>query len=286
MSRTITPAALAAELGAPDLVVIDGSVVQRPSADLTAMLQESARPAFETARIPGSVHLDALAWLWDRSKGFRFALPDPEVAAEAFAMHGVGQDSRVVLYDRVGGNWAARTFWTLHWLGVDGVRVLEGGFAAWQAAGLAVESGAAAAPVRAARVITPRPRLAAIADRAEVLAAISDPAIAIVNALSADQHAGTGGLSYHRRGRIAGSINLPAARLGDATLSADAIGQLAEQAGIRRGQRVIAYCGGGIAASNLAANLLRAGWTDVAVYDGSLDEWGRDPSLPMETGPG
>ncbi|MEO3473295.1 rhodanese-like domain-containing protein [Roseomonas sp. CAU 1739] len=286
MSLTITPAALAEELGTPGLVVLDGSVFQRPAPDLSTMLQDSARASFEKSRIPGSVHLDALDWLWDRSRPFRFALPAPEVAAAAFAAHGVGQDSQVVLYDRVGGNWATRTFWTLHWLGFDDVRVLEGGLAAWKAAGLPVESGPAAAPLPAARPFTPKPRAAAIADRDTVRAALGAPGVAVVNALSAEQHAGTGGLPYHRPGRIAGSTNLPAPLLSDATLAPEAIATLADQAGIARGDRVIAYCGGGIAASNLAFNLMRAGWTDIAVYDGSLDEWGRDPALPMETGPG
>lgn len=74
--------------------------------------------------------------------------------------------------------------------------------------------------------------------------------------------------------------------LADATL--DARGRRGAGGGRRHHarERVIAYCGGGIAASALAFNLLRAGWTDIAVYDGSLDEWGRDPALPMETGPG
>ena len=286
MMLTITPAELAAELGAPGLVVLDGSVFQRPAPDLSTMLQDSARASFEKSRIPGSVHLDALDWLWDRTRPFRFALPEPGVAAAAFAAHGVGEGSRVVLYDRVGGNWATRTFWTLHWLGFDDVRVLAGGLAAWKAAGLPVESGPAAAPVPAARPFAPRPRAAAIADRAEVLAALGVPGVVVVNALSAEQHEGTGGLPYHRPGRIAGSRNLPAPLLADATLAPAAVAALAERAGIGRGDRVIAYCGGGIAASNLAFNLLRAGWKDVAVYDGSLDEWGRDPTLPMATGPG
>ena len=286
MMLTVTPAALAAELGTPGLVVLDGSVFQRPSPDLTTMLQDSARASFEKHRIPGSVHLDALDWLWDRTKPYRFALPSPEATAAAFAAHGVGEGSRVVVYDRVGGNWAARTFWTLRWIGFDDVRLLEGGFAAWKAAGLPVESGPAPPPTPAAKSFTPRPRARGIADKAEVLAALGTPGIAVVNALSADQHAGSGGLTYHRPGRIAGSTNLPAPRLADATLAPEAVAALAAEAGIAPGQRVIAYCGGGIAASNLAFNLLRAGWTDLAVYDGSLDEWGRDPALPMETGPG
>ena len=286
MMLTITPSALAAERGSPGLVVLDGSVFQRPSPDLSTMLSDSARASFEKSRIPGSVHLDALDWLWDRTRAFRFALPAPEVAAAAFAAHGVGQDSRVVLYDRVGGNWAARTFWTLRWLGFDEVRVLEGGLAAWKAAGLPVESGPAPVPAPAARPFALRPRAAAIADREDVLAALGAPGVVVVNALSAEQHAGTGGLAYHRPGRIAGSRNLPAPLLADAGLAPEAVAALAEQAGIAKGDRVIAYCGGGIAASNLAFNLLRAGWSDLAVYDGSLDEWGCDPSLPMATGPG
>ncbi|MBR0651665.1 sulfurtransferase [Roseomonas terrae] len=285
MMLTVTPAALAAELGTPGLLVLDGSVFQRPSPDNATMLSETARASFEKSRIPGSIHLDAIDWLWDRSRPFRFALPSPEAAAAAFAAHGVGEGSRVVLYDRVGGNWAARTFWTLHWLGFDDVRVLEGGLAAWKAAGLPVESGPAPAPVPAAKPFAPRLRAAAIADREEVLAALGVPGVAVVNALSAEQHEGRGGLTYHRPGRIAGTRNLPAPLLADATLPPEAVAALAAQAGIGREDRVIAYCGGGIAASNLVFNLKRAGWRDLAVYDGSLDEWGRDAALPMETGP-
>jgi thiosulfate/3-mercaptopyruvate sulfurtransferase len=140
--------------------------------------------------------------------------------------------------------------------------------------------------MHAARPFVPKPRARAIDDRNEVLVALADPAVAVVNALSAEQHAGTGGLTYHRPGRIAGSRNLPAARLGDANLAPDAVTMLAAEAGIAPGQRVVAYCGGGIAASSLVFNLMRAGWTDLAVYDGSLDEWGRDPALPMQTSPG
>lgn len=143
ISLPLTPAALAAGLGSPDLVVLDGSVFQRPSPDPTAMVQQSARPAFEAGRIPGSVHLDPLEWLWGRAKPFRFALPAPEAVAAALAAPGVGEGSRVVVHDRVGGNRAARSFWTLHWIGFDAVRAPACGFAARRAAGLPVETGPA-----------------------------------------------------------------------------------------------------------------------------------------------
>ncbi len=110
MSLTITPAALAQQLGTPGLVVLDGSVFQRPSPDLTTMLQESARASFEKHRIPGSVHLDALDWLWDRARPFRFALPSPGRHRRRLRRAWRWRGQSLVIYDRVGGNWARAHF--------------------------------------------------------------------------------------------------------------------------------------------------------------------------------
>jgi thiosulfate/3-mercaptopyruvate sulfurtransferase len=119
------------------------------------------------------------------------------------------------------------------------------------------------------------------------LRAIGDGAICTLNALLPAQHAGTGGNSYGRPGRIKGSRNLPAAHLlGPATnefLPPEELRRRFSQVGALDRQ-VIAYCGGGIAASADAFALVMLGHSDVKVYDASLSEWAVDPALPMETG--
>jgi thiosulfate/3-mercaptopyruvate sulfurtransferase len=115
-----------------------------------------------------------------------------------------------------------------------------------------------------------------------------------VNALSAEQHEGRGGITYGRPGRIAGSVSVAARSLTDpvthAYLPLDRIRAVFEAAGILRPgdvaeRRAVTYCGAGIAASSDALLLTLLGAGDVAVYDGSLEEWARDPACPMESGP-
>ena len=117
--------------------------------------------------------------------------------------------------------------------------------------------------------------------------AIGNGAVCTINALQPQQHTGGGGNSYGRPGRIAGSVNVPAAHLLDPETNTflpaaelrkrfDAVGAMDKQ--------VINYCGGGIAASADALALIMLGHKDVKLYDASLSEWAKDPTLPMETG--
>lgn len=130
------------------------------------------------------------------------------------------------------------------------------------------------------------PDPARYADRYDVAGAAGSGTV-VVNALSAEQHAGTGGAHYGRPGRIPGSVSVPTATI----LSADGTSfapletiraQFAER-GITPGSRVITYCGGGIAATVDAFALELIGHDDWAVYDNSLLEWSADPDNPMET---
>ena len=109
----------------------------------------------------------------------------------------------------------------------------------------------------------------------------------MLNALSAAQHRGApDAVHYGRPGRIAGSVNVPAAHLmaKDGTFrSRDELQQTFSAAGVTPERRVVAYCGGGIAATADAFALTMLGYRDVAVYDNSLSEWAADPALPMET---
>ncbi len=126
-----------------------------------------------------------------------------------------------------------------------------------------------------------------LAGKAEVKAAIGDGAICTLNALSQDQHKGTGGNAYGRTGRIAGSANVPAAHLLDPAtntfLPADELRRKFDAVGALD-REVIVYCGGGIAASADALALVMLGHTKVKIYDASLSEWAKDETLPMETG--
>jgi thiosulfate/3-mercaptopyruvate sulfurtransferase len=121
----------------------------------------------------------------------------------------------------------------------------------------------------------------------EVLRAIGDGRVCTLNALLPEQHAGTGGNSYGRPGRIKGSVNLPAAHLIDPATNAflppaelrlrfESVGAFSKE--------VITYCGGGIAASADAFALVLLGHPDVKLYDASMSEWATDPILPMENG--
>jgi predicted amino acid racemase len=109
----------------------------------------------------------------------------------------------------------------------------------------------------------------------------------VINALSPEQHRGEG-VHYGRPGRIAGSVNVASRELLDpqtgAFLPKAEIRAAMEQAGALQAERVVPYCGGGIAASVTTFWLTRLGHRNVALYDASLSEWVTDPSLPMETG--
>jgi len=115
-----------------------------------------------------------------------------------------------------------------------------------------------------------------------------DAGVQLVNALTAEQHFGRGGVHYGRRGHIPGSLNVSARDLVDpqthAFWSLSELRRRFAEAGVLDGRRVITYCGSGIAASSDALILTALGVTDVAVYTNSLQEWAADAECPMNCG--
>jgi thiosulfate/3-mercaptopyruvate sulfurtransferase len=144
----------------------------------------------------------------------------------------------------------------------------------------------------AATTFTPTPDPARFADLDEVRAFIDSAGAGgscLINALSREQHSGAdGGGAYGRPGHIPGATNVPSMELTDPETGlfrpAEELAALFEQAGADRDQRVVTYCGGGIAASNDAFVLAMLGYGNVAVYDASMSEYAADPSLPLEVG--
>jgi thiosulfate/3-mercaptopyruvate sulfurtransferase len=244
----------------------------------------SGRDDWTSGHIPGSDFLDLLTELSHPSSRFNFMLPPAEEFAEAMSAHGVDDSTQVVLYDRRRSSWAARVWWMLHAYGFDKATVLNGGFTKWALEGRPITVAPAAYPRARFRA---RPRAGVIVGKDEVLAAIRDPRACLLNGLGADQHRGTGPtVPGGRPGHIPTSGNVPADDLVDASTHAylpeAELRSLLEREGAENTDRVITYCGGGIAASGVAFALKLLGYEDVAVYDASLEEWATDPSLPIE----
>ena len=243
------------------------------------------RADFEKAHIPGAQFVDVQGDLSDNSHRFRFMRPAADAFAAAMGRLGVGDGAEIVTYSATSPQWATRVWWLLRSFGFDNAAVLDGGWQKWSREGRPVETGPAQPPPPAQFAV--RAERPLMVGKAEVLAAIGNGAVCTLNALSAEQHAGSGGNSYGRTGRIKGSVNLPAAHLLDpatgAFLPADELRRRFAAVGAFD-REVISYCGGGIAASADAFALVMLGHENVKLYDASMSEWANDPSLPMETG--
>ncbi len=267
-----------------DLRLLDCRVLLLPE-ESGGFRLESGRPNWEEGHIPGSGFVDFITDLSDPHSALPLMMPPADQFADAMTRAGVSAHTRVILYDDFYNIWAARVWWMLRTSGFDNAAVLNGGWHKWTQEGRPV-SDRPVAPTRGQFVATPRPAL--MVGKQEVLEAIQTPSSCLLNALTAEDHAGTGGMiQYPRPGRIASSENVSFYDLVDpqthAYLPAEQLREKFEAVGATGAQHVITYCGAGIAASSEAFVLTLLGLEDVAVYDGSLMEWAADASLPMET---
>jgi thiosulfate/3-mercaptopyruvate sulfurtransferase len=276
---------LAEHLRDPGLVVLDCTTQLIPDPKITYTVKAGLED-FEKGHIPGAQFVDLQADLSDNTgTRLRFMLPLPADFAAAMRRFGVSDDSKIVTYSTANPQWATRVWWVLRVYGFDNAAVLNGGFQKWAKEGRAVATGPAAP--RPAGGFSERAAKPLMADKDDVLAAIGDGAVCTINALQAPQHAGAGGNTYGRPGRIAGSVNVPTAGLVDPAdntfLPPDRL-RAKFDAVHAFDKKVITYCGGGIAASATAHALVMLGHPDVRLYDASMSEWAVDDSLPMEVG--
>jgi thiosulfate/3-mercaptopyruvate sulfurtransferase len=271
---------LAEELGADDLVVLDG----------TYMLPGSGRDAaaeFRERHIPGAAFFD-IDRIADPASDLPHMLPSPEAFAEAAGALGVGDGTRVVVYDGHGMMSAPRVWWTLKVFGHPAVAVLDGGLPAWLAEGRPTEAGEARPRPR---TFTPRFDPSRVLDLAAVRRAAAGGRT-LVDARDGARFRGEApDLRPGRRtGHIPGSRNLPWTELVDPQTKrlrpTEELRARFRAAGVDPAAPVGATCGSGVTACVLALALARIGAPDVAVYDGSWAEWGLpSEDRPVETGP-
>jgi thiosulfate/3-mercaptopyruvate sulfurtransferase len=273
-----TTAELAAELGDPNLGVIDASWHLPNTGRIGAA-------EFRLAHIPGSVFFD-IDTIADHEQGLPHMLPKPETLAKEMTALGLGDGMRFVVYDATGLYAAARVWWTLRAYDVEAVRILEGGLPRWTKEGRPLETGDTRPKPRA---FTPRSADGFVASLEEVRAALATGSAQVVDARPAERFRG----EVHeprpgvRSGRIPGSLNLPFSEIVEhgCVKPAQTLKTAFVSHGIDLEKPIITTCGSGVTAAILALAVEEAGGKVAGLYDGSWAEWGSRADCPVATGP-
>ena len=242
--------------------------------------------AFVKERIAGARHCplkSVLSGMSDGTNG-RHPLPEPQTFAGEMAARGVFADTPVVVYDEITGPFAARGWWLLQWLGFHNARVLDGGFRAWQNAGLPTENGDSPPPQT-------QQQTQAQVDNAQTATADdvlqNKSAALLLDARSPERWRGDNEPLDPVAGRIPGSVN----RLHDNNLQGDGTMKPAQQ--LREefdkltggdNENIVHYCGSGVTACHNILAMRAAGLHGGRLFPGSWSEWCADTSRPVEKG--
>lgn len=275
-SALVTPAELEAMRGG-DVRLIE-----------IAGLRQDEMQAYRAGHVPGAICWRWKEMLWDsHMRDF----PDPEDFARRMGGAGIGNDTTVVLYGE-DVQFGVYAWWTLTYCGHANVRLLDGARAGWVAEGRPLETEFPEPP--AAVAYRPAARVESMRiGRDAVLASLGSAGLSIVDARSPEEYrgervGGPGGSDHGavRPGRIPGAKHLFFRDLLDANnafRSADEIGALLAERGVKESDRVIAYCRMSHRATVAYFALTQVlGLDDVKVYDGSWTEWGNLVGVPVE----
>ncbi len=276
----IAAADLARHLDNPEWAIIDCRFALHDT--------EQGQRDYLQAHIPGALyaHLDRdLSAPMVPGQTGRHPLPSIEECARLFSVWGINRDVQVVAYDDTGGALgSARLWWMLRWLGHNAVAVLDGGWQAWQQAGLPTRSGQEDRP---ARSFVPLPREDLLIDSAEVQARQYAPDFRLIDVRAAERYRGAIEPLDPVAGHIPGAVSLPFAE----NLNAEGRFRTPEELRARYqpvlgnvpAEQTAFYCGSGVSAAQGLLALAHAGLGEGRLYAGSWSEWITDPQRPVET---
>lgn len=280
-ARLLTAPQLAERLSAPELRILDC----RFALDDPAY----GRTRYAEGHVPGAQFADLerdLSGPIIKGVTGRHPLPDPARLQEALRAWGVDQDSTIVLYDDGPGAFAARAWWLLAWLGKrDGVFLLDGGFQAWQAAGLPV-TAQVTEPARGD--FTARPDACLVVEADQLGRRLAEPGLTLIDARALPRFRG----EVEPLDPVAGHI--PGARCAPFTENLGADGRFLPPEQLRQRfenllagrnpEQLVAYCGSGVTACHNLFAMSLAGLPLAPLYAGSWSEWITDPARPVARG--
>ncbi len=243
---------------------------------------------YNAGHVPGAfyLHLDQHLSTAKTGRNGRHPLPERAAFARTVAALGANDTTQVVLVDNAGGMFAARAWWMLRWLGHSAVAVLDGGMAAWKAAGGTLQTDTP--PPRAAGHFSLRNSLVKVVDQAQVQANLSHKQWQVVDARANDRYQGQNETLDPVGGHIPGALN----RFFKGNLAADGRFKAATELtvefnallGLRAPADVVHQCGSGVTACHNLLAMEVAGLSGAALYPGSWSEWCAVPGVPMATG--
>jgi thiosulfate/3-mercaptopyruvate sulfurtransferase len=275
----VSTAWLRDHLDAPDVRIVDASWFMPGT-------PRDPKEEFLAAHIPGAVFFD-IDEISDETSDLPHMLPSPIKFASRVKKLGLGDGSRIVVYDSQNILPAARVWWHFRAMGHEDVAVLDGGLPKWIADGYPTEDGPA---LPQERHFTPRLQADIIRSLEQMKTIIETGREQIIDARAAGRFTGEvpeprAGL---RGGHMPGARNIPLSALlaPDGTmLPADKLVIVFATAGVDITKPIVSTCGSGITASVVALALARLGRPRSAVYDGSWTEWGGLADTAVVTGP-
>ncbi len=286
----VTTEWLEKRLNDPDLCIIDATMFMETPENGGPTTIRSGKESYEEGHIPGTVYIDLLNELSDPEASLPFTVPLRSYFIQKMVERGVGDGKLTVIYDQgtvlgesIGASyWASRLAWQMQYEGYDNISILDGGILKWKTENRPLTT--IPGIYKPAKYSGQR-RTELLATKEDIKQAINDDQTILINSLSPEDYRGESD-TYARKGHIPTSVNMYFAEhadkqtketYGDAVLRE----QFKKSGALNLNKKVITYCGGGIAATWTALMLNKLGQKNVAIYDGSLNEWASDPNCPL-----